>query len=210
MNPFVTTSVQKACVLLAGLVAAGTIGAGTAKADPVHASCLTIAAHASLMFGANTPSVEAVSNGASYLTYPCYRFVTDIVVPTNSSGGHEFRDAFRLEWGYAPSGNGPVWNVPLSQSNCALYEADFDLYKKTFLGGSFAYVGGGSVHGSWVTNMWTGSYCATVKDPGWVAIPNSFDPPNWFTTTYRLVVGAKLEGTWSQVKAGAEHLPFVP
>jgi hypothetical protein len=196
MNPLTTPFLKRTIVCLVGLLAAGTIGAGTANADPVRASCLTIPPHVTLTFGANTPKVWAQSGGTNYATYPCYRFVTDIVVPPDSSGGLPYKDEFTLGWRY-----GAPWELPFSQSECAAYDAYFSIYKRTFLGTDFTLVGGGSMHGEWVIGN-----CVAAHDPGWVALPDTFDPPTWLTTTYRLAVGAKLN-TWKQVSTEARHVP---
>jgi hypothetical protein len=188
------------------LVVAGSIVAGTAKAEPVRASCLTMQPRTSPHFGANTPSVQAVSTGGSYATYPCYRFLTDVVVPTNASGGPDFYDKFRLGFGYADVPTGSTWGgLPLSQSDCAGLGGDFYVFKRTVLQTDFGLVGGGSVHGSWSTNG-----CFVAYGADWDALPKTYNPPDWLSTTYRLVVGLRVGSTWKQVKTTAAFVPILP
>jgi hypothetical protein len=185
---------RKALFLIVGLFIVGTLGVGTANAAAVRAGCLTIAPHVKLNFGANNPVVYSQSGGFNYMTYPCYRFVTDVVVTPASS-----ENEFTLGWRFAdPS------VLPLSQSECANFKASFSIYKRTFLGSAFTLVGGGSMHGEWLGNSFP--ICVFAHNPGWVALPDTFDPSPWFTTTYRLVIGAKV-GTWKPVRAEARHVP---
>jgi hypothetical protein len=209
MKPLATRSLKTFLVLLV-LAGAGAIAAGQAKADFQISlnPCLAVAPDATRWLSANTPQVEAVSNGSSYTEGMCIRFVTDVRVPASSSGGPWTLDSFTLGGGYADVKTGPTWEIPLSESDCSLYQGDVRVYKKNLSSGAFEFKGGGSLHSAWSSGE-PFTHCRMVRDYGFVDIPD-FEPPAVFTDTYRVIVGARIGGTWKQVDSSAWHLPFIP
>jgi hypothetical protein len=203
-------------LLVVALASAAAIAPGKASADRFTFGnfCTSVSPDASLTLGANTPAVEATSRGGSYFAYPCYRFVTDIYVPTTSSGGFGYLPAFDIGAGYSGIATGPGWgNLPLSQSDCEAYDSDLHVYRKNVRGlnSTFTFVGGGSFHGSWMTAgeaFGNTHYCQAVKDSGFVDLPSFFNPPTSTEAVYRVVFGAKV-GTWKQVTVRASYLPLI-
>lgn len=190
---------RAARLLLVAALAFAAVGATAraAKADIfLRVDCTKVAADAFLTLGANTPFVWAVSSGGTYAASGCYGFVTDVYVPTSSSGGDGY-----LGWFHVRGGSATAVSA-LSQAECDDYSGNVAVYKRTFLGTDFGFLGGGSVHGVWTSP----GYCRAVEDAGFVDVP-LFTPSVWFATTYRVVVGAKVGSTWRQVYAGARYEP---
>jgi hypothetical protein len=203
-------------LLVAALASVTGIAAGQARADDVPYPfffdfCKTAAPHATLNLGAGVPSVQATSAGGTYGVGLCPRFVVDIFVPPNSSGGYGYYNSFTVGGGYADLATGSPWGgLPLSQIECANYSGYLRVYRKSaILGGDFTVLGGGTTHGVWVPGGDVfGPYCAIVTAPGYVDLP-VFNPPYLFGVVYRVTVGAKVGSSWRQVNAGAWHPPII-
>lgn len=197
---------------LAALAAvAGTLAGGArAQVVPIFDFCKTAAPHATLNLGPGVPFVEATSAGGTYGSGLCPRFVVDIGVPTNSSGGPGYADMFTVGGGYADLATGsPLGGLPLSQIECANYTGYLRVYRKSILGGDFTTLGGGVTHGAWMPGGGLfGPYCAIVKAPSFVDLP-AYNPPSFFGVVYRVAIGAKVGASWRQVKAGAWHTPII-
>ena len=199
-------------LLLAALAAIAGAAAGKAHAQivPLLDFCKTAAPHATLSLGPGVPSVQATSAGGSYGVGLCPRFVVDIGVPTSSSGGSGYFNTFTVGGGYADLATGSsLGGLPLSQIECANYTGYLRVYRKSFLGGDFTTLGGGTTHGTWTGGgSLFGPYCAVTKSPGYVELP-LYSPPTLFGVVYRVAIGAKLGASWRQVKAGAWHPPII-
>jgi hypothetical protein len=187
-------------------VAGAAAGKAGAQAPLFLDFCKTAAPHATLSLGPGVPSVQTMSPSGSYASGLCPRYVVDIHVPTSSSGGPGYFDSFTVGGGYAGSAYGSsLGGLPLSQVYCAGYEGSLRVYRKSALGGEFAFVGGGGLHGVWQANGGLfGPYCALTKNSSFVDLP-SFNPPPLAPVVYRVAVSASLYGYSSRVRAGAWH-----
>jgi hypothetical protein len=194
--------------LAAAVAAVAGAAAGQARADttPLFLDfCKTAAPHATLSLGPGVPSVQTTSPSGSYASGLCPRYVVDIFVPTSSSGGPGYFDSFTVGGGYAgPAYGSSLGGLPLSQVYCAGYEGSLRVYRKSALGGEFASLGGGGLHGEWQSGGLFGPYCALTKNPSFVDLP-TFNPPALFPVVYRVTVSASLFGYSSRVRAGAWH-----
>jgi hypothetical protein len=191
------------------LAAAGAFAAGDARADgPVLLLdfCKTAAPHKTLTLGPGIPSVQTTSAGINYSSGLCPRFVTDIVVPTNTSGGSGYFDDFQVGGGYAGEATGSTWSLPLAKSHCEAYVGHLRVYRKTnFLDSDFVSVGGGTTHGKWITGAGIlGDYCQLTYDAGYDQLPY-FGPPSFFSMTYRVAVATRIGSVWTRVRATAWH-----
>jgi hypothetical protein len=198
-------------LVIVALASAGALAAGKATAGTQFFDfCKTAAPHATLTLGPGIPSVQAVSNGGSYATGLCWRHVTDIVVPTSSSGGPGYFDEFWVGGGYADVATGPALGLPLSQADCNAYVGYLRVYRRlNFIDSEFTVLGGGRTTGSWVPGGPPfGPHCALVKDPSYVDLP-AYSPPSFFGVTYRVAVGVKVGAPWKQVRASAFHVPII-
>ena len=93
--------------------------------------------------------------------------------------------------------------------HCESYRGYLRVYRKSALGGDFAFVGGGNTRGQWIPSGGLfGPYCAVVKDPSFVDLP-AFSPPPLAPVVYRIAVGATVHGYWHRVRAGASQYPIV-
>jgi hypothetical protein len=195
-------------VLVAAVAAVAGAAAGNARAQtPLFLDfCKTAAPHATLSLGAGVPSVQSTSPSGSYASGLCPRYVVDIHVPTSSSGGPGYFDSFTVGGGYAgPAYGSSLGGLPLSQVYCAGYEGSLRVYRKSALGGDFAYLGGGGLHGEWQPSGGLfGPYCALTKSSSFVDLP-TFNPPPLVPVVYRVTVSASLFGYSSRVRAGAWH-----
>jgi hypothetical protein len=203
-------------VVMAALAAVAGGAAGKARADvgpvvpvgPALDFCASVAPHATRTLGPGVPSVEATSAGGSYGSGLCPRFVTDITVPTNS-GAPNYWSEFSVYGAYADLATGSsLGGLPLSQIECANYSGYLRVYRKSVLGGSFSYLGGGTTHGTWTGGGIFGPYCAVTKTAGYDDLP-AFNPPSLFGVVYRVAFGAKVGSSWRQVKDGAAHPPII-
>jgi hypothetical protein len=203
--------IARLLLVVVALASAGALAAGDAAARTTFFDfCKTVAPHATLTLGPGVPSVQAVSNGGSYGGGLCPRFVTDIVVPTNSSGGPGYFDEFWVGGGYADVATGPPLSLPLSQADCGAYVGYLRVYRRlNFIDSEFTVLGGGRTTGSWVQGGPPfGPHCTLVKDAGYVELP-SYSPPWFVGVTYRVAVGAKVGAPWKQVRASAFHVPII-
>jgi hypothetical protein len=184
--------------------------AGAAKADiiavPLFDFCKSAAPHKTLTLGPGIPSVQTTSSGIDYSSGLCPRFVTDIVVPTSTSGGSGYFDDFQVGGGYGGEPTGPDWSLPLNEAHCDAYVGYLRVYRKTnFLNSEFSSVGGGTTHGNWVGGGGLiGPHCELTYDAGYVQLPY-FKPPVFFGATYRVAVATKIGSVWTRVRASAWH-----
>jgi hypothetical protein len=195
------------------LAAAGAFAAGDARAaEPIlfFDFCKSAAPHKTLTLGPGIPSVSATSSGIDYSSGLCPRFVTDIVVPTNTSGGPGYDKIFTVGGGYGGEPTGSTWSLPLAQSHCNAYVGYLRVYRKiNFLDSEFTAIGGGTTHGQWITGAgFLGDYCQLTFDPGYDQL-GWFSPPSFFAVTYRVAVGTKIGSVWTRVRASAWHPPII-
>jgi hypothetical protein len=181
-----TTAALAALVVLAS--------AGAAAANPLVDVCATVPADATLWLGEGTPKVEASSGDLNYTGYwrPCDKFVVDVQVPSNSSGGAGFLPAFTIE---TPT------PTP-TPGYC------YDFVQKTSVYRGLKHLG----HVTFYAAERYDGTCRVIpisneSDP-W---PSSFTPPKTRVTTYRVVTTADYPDLWCDcalpVLVRAAHLP---
>ena len=90
--------VAAAVTVLAVFGSGGAAAADDSIPDPIVDPCLLVPADATLWLGQGIPRVQATAP-ESYPAHsrPCKRFVVDIQVPANSSGGWGYTSAFSIE-----------------------------------------------------------------------------------------------------------------
>ena len=198
-------------LVVAALAAVSGAAAGTARADiPIQPfdGCAMVAPDATRTLGPGVPDVEASSLLTSYASGLCSRFVVDVLVPTNTSGGAHYHDAFSI-FGTIHSALSPSFNLGLSSSACATYEGYVRVYRKSAYDGAFVSVGGGRTTGAWIEDGGLlGPHCTPVKAPGYVDLP-VFQPPSRMSAVYRVTASAKIYGINAAVRVGAWHAPII-
>ena len=187
-----TTAALAALVVLAS--------AGAAAANPLVDVCATVPADATLWLGENTPKVEANSGGLHYWNTnnwrQCDKFVVDVQVPSNSSGGPGFLPAFTIA---TPT-------PALTPGYCQYF------WEETFVYHGFKQLG----HVAFYARERFDGTCRVIpssyyKSEPW---PSSFTPPKTRVTTYRVATSAKYDSgspwvpNWDlPVLVRAAHLP---
>jgi hypothetical protein len=183
-------------------------------------SCLTQAPDAALWLGSNTPRVEVSSTsvwpeveypetesvspgGIAYGYRGCKKFIVDLQVPSNSSGGPGFRPAFSI--GATP----PVFD---SGGWCDVFGQLTSVYRKNAGQSTFTHLGGRAKVGS---SDPAGGDCvlSVYTGPGADApYPASFLPPKARYATYRVLSFGYFAGGWlgtyfAPQTVWAAHLP---
>ena len=183
-------------VLLAALASVAGAAAGKAAADDIApAPCATVAPATTLTLSAGKASVQTYSNGGSYASGPCPRFVADINVPT-STGAPNYWPEFFVGCGYNGTVSGPsLGGLPLSPVECAAFVGYLRVYRRSMLGGDFHVVGGGMLYGVWSSGGAFGSYCKLTKAASYDELP-LFSPPALFGAVYRVAIGMAIVGSW--------------
>jgi hypothetical protein len=181
-------------------------------------TCATVSADTTLTFGANVPSVMAISPGANVTKlnvdpfgtgasatrgHPsCMSYIVDVSVGTAAA---QAPSGYLSSFGFAEQATDHSGTAmkDVSQTQCSTFSEELAVYKKASGQTSFTVLVEASWHGVWQSSGLEAG-CHASADAGWTA--PTVQPPTRGTDTYRLVGNAHLDGKAIAVTLQAIHV----